>query len=309
MKTTFCILLLLLACASIGHAQKIWPLYDKVPGAKPDASVIEKSDTAKGRIRTSLVTQPTLTMFFPAKDKANGTAVVICPGGGYSYLVMNQEGTEVAEAFVKRGVAAFVLKYRLPNDKLMNDKSIGPLQDAQQALKTIREHAAEWSIDTAKVGIMGFSAGGHVASSASTHFQDKLIENGNGTSLRPSFSILIYPVISFSDSLAHKGSRKGLLGENPSAARKDFYSGEKQVTTNTPPAFLVHAGDDKVVAVGNSIAYYESLLRNNVKAELLLYPTGGHGFGLHNATITDNWLERCFNWMESNHWIPESIKQ
>ena len=283
--------------------QQVIPLYETVPGAITDASVIEKSDTANGRIRTSQVTRPTLTAFFPEKNKINGTAVIICPGGGYSYLVMNQEGTGVAEAFNRKGVTAFVLKYRLPNDKIMKDKSIGPLQDAQQAIKIVREHAATWNIDTSRIGIMGFSAGGHLAAMASTHFNDKIISNETNTSLRPGFSILIYPVISFSDSLAHKGSKKGLLGAQPSQADIDFYSAEKQVTTNTPPAFLLHCGDDKVVMVGNSIAYYESLLRNNVKAELHIYPTGGHGFGLNNKTITDQWLDRCFNWMAGNKWI------
>jgi len=284
-------------------AQQVIPLYETVPNAIAGAPVVEKSDTAGNRIRTSRVTWPTITAFFPPKDIANGTAVIICPGGGYSYLVMNQEGTDVAEAFIKKGIAAFVLKYRLPDDKIMKDKSIGPLQDAQQAIKIVREHAKEWSIDTSSVGIMGFSAGGHLASTAATHFNDKIIANSIHTNLRPDFTILIYPVIGFSDSLVHKGSRKGLLGDHPSAENIDFYSGEKQVSAKTPPAFLVHCGDDKIVAVGNSISYYEALLRNGVKAELHIYPTGGHGFGLNNKTIPDQWIDRCFNWMQANKWL------
>jgi len=285
-------------------AQQVIPLYDTVPNALMDTSIVEKSDTAKGRIRTSRVTQPTLTVFLPSQDKANGTAVIICPGGGYSYLVMNQEGTDVAEAFVKKGIAAFVLKYRLPNEKIMKDKSIGPLQDAQQAIKMLRQRAIEWHIDPSKVGIMGFSAGGHVASTASTHFNDKVLDNAAGINLRPDFSILVYPVISFSDSLGHKGSRRALLGAD-SLKKADLYSGEKQVSHNTPPAFIIHCGDDKVVPVGNSIRYYEALIANAVKAELHIYPTGGHGFGLNNKTIADNWMDRCFNWMVSNKWIRE----
>jgi acetyl esterase/lipase len=283
-------------------AQRVIPLYDKVPNALADTSYAEKSDTVKGRIRTSRVTQPTLTAFFPAPGKANGAAVVICPGGGYSYLVMNQEGTDVAEAFVKKGIAAFVLKYRLPSDKIMKDKSIGPLQDAQQAIKMLRQQATEWNIDPSKIGIIGFSAGGHVASTASTHFNDKVLDNPSSINLRPDFSILVYAVISFSDSLAHKGSRRALLGAD-SLKKADLYSGEKQVTPNTPPAFLIHCGDDKVVPVNNSISYYQALIANGVKAELHIYPTGGHGFGLNNKTISDNWLDRCFNWMVSNKWI------
>ena len=290
--------------ASHCMAQQVLPLYDKIPNAIADTTIIEKSDTAKGRIRISRVTRPTLTAFFPSPDKANGTAVIICPGGGYSYLVMNQEGTDVAAAFVKKGIAAFVLKYRLPNDKIMKDKSIGPLQDAQQAVKILRQRAKEWHIDPSKIGIMGFSAGGHVASTASTHFNDKVLDNLEGISLRPDFSILVYPVISFSDSLGHKGSRRSLLGAD-SLKKADLYSGEKQVSPNTPPAFIIHSGDDKVVPVGNSIRYYEALIANGVKAELHIYPTGGHGFGLNNKTIADNWMDRCFNWMDSNKWIGE----
>jgi len=303
MKALFVAVILL--CTVSAYGQQVIPLYDKVPGAITDATVMERSDTAKGRIRASLVTVPALTAFFPAKEKANGTAVIICPGGGYSYLVMNQEGTDVAQEFVKKGVAAFVLKYRLPNDKIMKDKTVGPLQDAQQAIKILRQHTKEWNIDSNKIGIMGFSAGGHVASTASTHFTDKVLPDPSTVNLRPDFSILVYAVISFSDSLAHKGSRRALLGAD-SLKKADLYSGEKQVNANTPPAFLVHAGDDKVVPVGNSIRYYEALLKNGVKAELHIYPTGGHGFGLHNTSVADNWLDRCFNWMASNKWIkPE----
>jgi len=187
----------------------------------------------------------------------------------------------------------------------MHDKSIGPLQDAQQAIKIVRERASEWDIDTTRVGIMGFSAGGHLAATASTHFNDVVINNKGNSNLRPDFSIFVYPVISFSDSLAHKGSRKNLLGDSASIDQLQRFSNEKQVTQKTPPTFLIHCGDDKVVPVGNSISYYESLLRNGVKVELHIYPTGGHGFALNNTTITDRWLDRCFNWMISNKWLKE----
>jgi acetyl esterase/lipase len=300
------LLIAIVLCYSVnGGAQQVIPLYEVVPNAIASIDVIERSDTTStGRIRTSRVTTPALTVFFPTREAANGTAVIICPGGGYSYLVMNQEGTEVAEAFAKKGVTAFVLKYRLPNDKIMPDKAIGPLQDAQQAIKMVRERAVEWHIDTAKIGIIGFSAGGHLASTASTHFNDKIIENKNNTSLRPDFSILVYPVISFSDSLAHKGSRRALLGrDTASIAKTDFYSNEKQVTAATPPTFLLHAADDKVVLVGNSISYYQSLIRCGVKAEMHIYFGGGHGFGLHNKTTIDQWWDRCINWMGANRWM------
>lgn len=303
MNTKQIILSVLIFCCGITHAQQIIPLYATIPGAITSDEVRERIDTSNGRTRVSSVTLPTLTAFFPEKGKANGTAVIICPGGGYSYLVVNKEGTEVAEAFVKKGVTAFVLKYRLPNNKIMQDKTIGPLQDAQQAIKLVREHAQEWDIDTARVGIMGFSAGGHLASTASTHFTDITIPNKQNTNLRPSFSILVYPVISFTDSLAHKGSRRNLLKDTLSVALQERFSNEKQVTPATPPTFIVHCGDDKVVLIGNSIKYYEALVRNGVKAEMHIYPVGGHGFALKNTKVMDPWIERCFNWMVMNKFI------
>lgn len=286
-------------------AQQVLPLYQVVPNARKADGVTEKWDTtATGRILAKSVTVPSVTAYFPPKEKASGAAVIICPGGGYAYLVMNEEGSQVAEAFAKNGVAAFVLKYRLPNEKIMVNKTIGPLQDAQQAIKIVRERAAEWNIDPAKIGIIGFSAGGHLASTASTHFNDKIIDNPNHTSLRPDFSILIYPVISFTEPIAHKGSRRNLLGKDTAtAAAVDLYSNEKQVTAATPPTFLLHSSDDKVVPVANSIAYYQSLIAAGVKAEMHIYFAGGHGFGLNNKTNKDHWLERCLNWMRANHWI------
>jgi acetyl esterase/lipase len=280
-------------------AQETVALYTKVPNAVSSDLVTEKADTtSNGRIRVSKVTQPTMTVFLPEKKIANGVAVIICPGGGYSYLVMNQEGTDVAREFVKQGIAAFVLKYRLPDDRIMQDKSVGPLQDAQQAIRMVRQRAKEWNIDTSKVGIMGFSAGGHLASTASTHFKD-VTQSTDNIDLRPSFSILVYPVISFTDSLAHKGSRKALLGASPSSQQMDLFSNEKQVTPHTPPTFLIHCGDDKVVSVKNSLAYYDALLRNGVRAELHIYPTGGHGFGLNNKAVADRWFDRCINWLQA----------
>lgn len=314
-KPSFALFLFALATGSIlslgpanSTAQQVIPLYNAVPNAIASTGLIEKWDTtSNGRILARNITHPTLTAYLPEKGKANGTAVVICPGGGYSYLVMNQEGSEVAEAFARNGVAAFVLKYRLPNEKIMLNKTIGPLQDAQQAIKLIREKAAEWNINPGRIGIIGFSAGGHLASTASTHFTTSVIANNRGTSLRPDFSILVYPVISFVDSLSHKGSRRALLGKDTtSSAAINLYSNEKQITALTPPAFLLHSSDDKVVPVGNSIAYYQALIKAGVKAEMHIYGAGGHGYGLHNRTNKDDWFQRCMNWMEANQWLqPE----
>lgn len=288
-----------------GRAQQVFPLYRTVPNAIKTAAVAEQWDTtATGRVLVRSVTAPSITAYFPSKEKATGTAVVICPGGGYSYLVMNQEGSDVAKIFAENGVAAFVLKYRLPDSKIMINKTIGPLQDAQQAIKTIRERASGWNINPDRIGIIGFSAGGHLASTASTHFNDQVIDNPGRTSLRPDFSILVYPVISFTEPLVHKGSRRALLGKDTAvAAVVDQYSNEKQVTAATPPTFLLHSSDDKVVPVANSIAYYQSLIAAGVKAEMHIYAAGGHGYGLNNKTNKDHWFERCLNWMRANGWL------
>ena len=211
-------------------------------------------------------------------------------------------GHEVAKAFNKIGVAAFVLKYRLPSDETMQDKSIGPLQDAQQAIKTVRQRAEEWKINPDKIGIIGFSAGGHLAASAGTHFNKAFIENNENTSLRPDFMLLVYPVISMTDELGHAGSRERLLGKNPSQDQIDFFSNELQVTPETPPAFLLHAGDDQTVKVENSIRFYEALHKDSIAAGLHIYPTGGHGFPRSSAK--DNWMDQCIYWLKSNGWIP-----
>ena len=286
----------ILFMGKILFSQEIVPLYGKVPGSKPAISA-EISDNSGGILRIRNVSVPTLTIYRPSV--ANGTAVIICPGGGYSLLAAGHEGTAVAQLLAGWGVTALVLKYRLPDDAIMENKTIGPLQDAQRALEIVRQHALEWKIDPARIGIMGFSAGGHLASTASTHFASPVIETG-GLSVRPDFSILIYPVISFTDSLMHKGSRDNLLGNDVSATRVSEYSNEQQVNSSTPPAFLVHASDDKAVPAGNSIAYYQALLRNKVPAELHLYQNGGHGFGLNNKTTDDQWTDRLKNWLLAN---------
>jgi acetyl esterase/lipase len=284
-------------------AQSVFPLYaGPVPNSIETAEPETKTVT-NGLIRYGKITQPTLEVWPADPAVANGTAIVICPGGGYSIVAYTHEGTQVAEAFNKLGVTAFVLKYRMPSDKTMKDKSIGPLQDVQTAIKTVRMRAKEWNIDTAKVGIIGFSAGGHLASTAGTHFSKPVIENKEQTDLRPSFMILGYPVINLGDSLMHKGSKVNLLGENASSDQVKYYSNDLQVTPATPPTLLFHAGDDKTVNVLNSVSFYEHLQKNGVQAELHIYPKGGHGFGLENKSTADRWMDRVANWMKTNHWI------
>lgn len=286
-------------CIAQSQTVKTMNLYpDGVPNAKINLDYIEKADTsADGKIRIAKVTKPQLIAYFP--EKPNGTSVIICPGGGYSILAIKHEGFDIAKAFNEMGVTAFVLKYRLPSDLIMVDKSIGPLQDAQQAVKLIREKAVEFKINPAKIGIMGFSAGGHLASTLGTHFSKSEIENKNNTNLRPDFMVLVYPVISFGE-FAHKGSKNNLIGLNPSEEQVKLYSNELQVSGDTPPTFLVHANDDKTVPSENSLDFIRKLKQVGVKSELHLYQTGGHGFGLDNKTTKDQWLERLKNWMQAS---------
>ena len=284
-------------------SQTILPLYkDSVPNNKPVKDAEEITDN-NGILLIGKITKPTLTVFLPPKEKANGTAVVICPGGGYSVVAFDYEGTEVAKKFNDMGVAAFVLKYRIPDPETMVDPSIGPLQDAQRAIKMVRESAKQYNINPDKIGIMGFSAGGHLASTEGTHFNKPVIANTSNTSLRPNFMILIYPVISFTDSIAHMGSRNQMIGKNPSPEKVKEYSNELQITSNTPPTFLVHASDDGGVKVQNSITFYLALVKNNVPAEMHIYETGGHGFGMKQKNKNEFWMERCKNWMQNNGWV------
>lgn len=283
-------------------AQEIVNLYRGViPGAKatPETYVENTETGADGITRVSKVSQPTLTVFLPAKEKATGAAVIICPGGGYGILAINHEGYDVAKRFNEIGVVAFVLKYRLPSPEIMKDPSFGPLQDAQQAIYTVRLNAGKWNVMPSKIGIMGFSAGGHLASSLTVHYDDVKIQNEKQLSLRPDFSILIYPVITFGEA-THSGSRKNLLGETPSEAQLKYFSNETGVNVKTPPTFLVHANDDKGVPPENSILFNQALVKAGVKGEMHIYQGGGHGFGLKNKTTTQDWFKTMGAWMKSN---------
>ncbi len=273
-------------------AQTTIPLYEKVPGMLDKPSKERYDSVRQGAYH---VTHPTLTVYLPEKNKATGAAVIVCPGGGYGMLVMGNEGHKIAGYFADHGVAAFVLKYRLPDEERMINKSIAPLQDAQTAIKTVRRRAKEWGIDTSKIGIMGFSAGGHLASSASVHFNDPVISSGS-ISLRPDFSILVYPVISMG-SLGHSGSRENLLGKAPSPELLEKFSSDLHVTDKTPPALLIHSSFDKGVPVYNSINYYSALQKNGVPAEMHIYPVGDHGFVLQWSL--DDWMPLCLNFMKS----------
>jgi acetyl esterase/lipase len=286
----------------ISYSQQEIPLYSgKIPNSKDASNEEEIVSSGEGDTLAFKVSNPAISIFLPSREKANGTAIIICPGGGYHVLVMSREGRNIAREYNKLGIAAFVLKYRLPDDRIMQDKSTGPLQDAQRAVQLVREHAAEWKIDPHKIGIMGFSAGGHLASTVGTHFENALIENTRGTSLRPDFMILVYPVISFSDSLGHVGSREYLLGKNPSEEQIRFFSNDLQVSKSTPPAFLILAGDDTVVKPENSLAFYNALRKNRVTSEMHIYSAGEHGF-LKQPSF-EEWFGRCCFWMKTNRWL------
>jgi acetyl esterase/lipase len=238
---------------------------------------------------------PNLTIFLP--ENPVGEAVVICPGGGYGGLAINHEGYDIAKRFNENGIAAFVLKYRLPNSKISTKPHLSPIQDLQKAIDIVRSRAVEWKIDPNKVGIMGFSAGGHLASTGGTHFDRQYIQSKSGN-LRPDFMILIYPVITSDTTFTHRGSIKNLLGANPSAELLKEFSNEKQITKATPPAFLVHSADDKVVPVKNSIAFAEELAKNNILFEMHIFPKGGHGYGMNNSTTKTEWFNLCVNWIK-----------
>ncbi len=270
----------------------------KVPGSIPNPSykqVVDSTDWIKLRF----ITKPAIQVYPAPVDKNTGTAVVVCPGGGYYGVSFINEGIEVAEWLNGLGISAIVLHYRLPDDAIMKDKSIAPLQDGQEAIRMVRRHAKEWGIDSHKIGIMGFSAGGHLASTVSTHFDEKVYESIDTISARPDFSLLIYPVISMNSSITHQGSRVNLLGNNPSPEMVKHFSNELQITDKTPSTFMVHSMDDGTVPVENSIEYALALKKNKIPCELHIYEHGGHGYGLgkYGGTVS-TWTEACSKWLK-----------
>jgi len=303
MKTKILIILLSIMNVLIVRSQtvtlKLWP--EGIPGSKTDPSYVEKITITEGKtIRCEKVVTPDLTVFLPAPEKSNGAAVMICPGGGYGALAFDHEGNAIAKWLNDNGIAGIILKYRLPSDLIMKDKSIGPLQDAQEAMRVIRRHAEEWKIDPKKVGVIGFSAGGHLASTISTHYAEKVYDVKDNTSARPDFSLLIYPVVSMDTLVTHRGSRNNLLGLKPGDDLVRRFSNELQITADTPPAFLVHSSDDDAVPVMNSIGYYKGLQKNKIPAELHIFQKGGHGYGLAIGRGTESsWPDLCIKWLKA----------
>ena len=285
---------------TISNGQEIIPLYTgEIPGAKPTpAEYVEKTEVrANGTLSITKVSVPTLTVYEAPKDIATGTAVIICPGGGYGALAFSHEGIDVAKRFNAIGVTAFVFKYRLPSDQIMVDKAYGPLQDAEQAIYLVRKYAKKYGIKKNKVGILGFSAGGHFASTLIAHYSTLKISNPEKISLRPDFGALIYPVISFEESV-HTGTMKNLLGSTPPDSLKHYFSANKNVNKRTPPTFFVHAKDDATVPYANSILMSNALKAEGIDTEVYLYEKGGHGFGLINKTSAVDWFNLLAAWLK-----------
>ncbi|MBB1286600.1 alpha/beta hydrolase [Flavisolibacter sp. BT320] len=277
------------------------PLYPpgKVPNYQKTGET-EKWDTTN-IVRVSLVQTPTMDVYLPAGSNASGQAVVICPGGGYGILAYNWEGADPARYLSAKGITAIVLKYRLPNSKSNIKPHVSPLLDAKRAIRTVRANATKWKINPAQVGIMGFSAGGHLASTLATHFDAgdaSATDTIERHSSRPDFAVLVYPVISMSKPVLHSGSRNNLIGATATDELANLYSNELQVTKETPPTFLIHATDDKGVPVENSLLFYQALKDKGVPAEMHIYPTGGHGFGLAiGKGYLETWTDRLVDWL------------
>ncbi|RVT79575.1 beta-galactosidase [Flavobacterium sufflavum] len=308
-KTLFFGLVLFLGLSINCFSQEsaAFPLWDKIPGVIKNETYKEelRLDAQGNRTGVRKVSEPTLIPFLVENKSSKNAAVIICPGGGYALLSIDKEGINVAKWFNSIGVSAFVLKYRLPSDDIMTDKTVGPLQDAQEAIRTLRRNADIWNLDANKIGIMGFSAGGHLASTASTHYLDKVYDAKGDLSARPDFSMLIYPVISMEKGITHNGSKESLLGKMASDDLIAKYSNEKLVDEKTPPTFLVHATDDGAVPVENSINYYLALKKNKVPAEMHLYQNGGHGFGLGTKGTHTDWPKACEHWLAANKIIAD----
>ncbi|CAZ97321.1 alpha/beta hydrolase [Zobellia galactanivorans] len=278
----------------------LWPK-DKTPNAvaSDEKEVHERKDI----LRISKVQEPTIEVYLPSKKNATGQAMLIFPGGGYHILAYDWEGTDVAKFLNSKGIAGIVVKYRLPSSVSQTKQEDVPLIDAQRALRLVRSKAETFHIDPNKIGAMGFSAGGHLASTLGTHFEEKVyapIDAIDALSARPDFLALCYPVITFDQSSTHKGSQFNLLTKNPNPGALERFSNEKQVTANTPPTFLLHATDDKAVPVENSLAFYKALVENDVPATLHIYPTGGHGFslGLKDPYLR-TWTDNLCEWVRS----------
>lgn len=291
--------IVLIAGAALAQ-NEILPLWEEDPPNYRETGGVTIWDTSD-IVRIRHVQKPDIAVFLPSKKNTTGEAVVICPGGGYRILAYDWEGSDIARWLNSKGIAAVVLKYRLPGAESNIEPHLSPLMDAQRAMRLVRFNAEKWHVDPGKVGVMGFSAGGHLASTLSTHFDAGDPSNPDPVeqeSCRPDFSILMYPVISFREEIMHSGSREALLGKDPDPELISYFSNELQVSPETPPTILIHSEDDEGVPVENSLTYYKALRKNGVSSELHIYPHGGHGYSLaigmgHLST----WPDRVIEWL------------
>jgi acetyl esterase/lipase len=302
-----CLLFFLLTgCACVSFAQDLVPIWPagKMPNSK---GLVMKDSIVDERIYS--IAAPRLRVFLPSIQENKGTAVILCPGGGYARIAYMGAGVQMAKWFNTMGVAAFVLDYRLPSSPDLRKRDIGPLQDAQRAIRLVRSHAREWGIKSDKIGIMGTSAGGHIVSTVGTHFDDvsSIGDSLDRVSFTPNFMIMVSPVITMG-TFAHAGSRRNLLGENPSEEMVKLYSNELRVTNATPPSFLVHAFNDKSVPVQNSLMFYQALVENAVPSSLHVFPQGGHAIALrNNPGSTESWTTLCEQWMIEMGFLVASV--
>ncbi len=276
--------MILCSLVSLAKAQEVINLYpDTIPNATDKDQVLLEKNI------------PKLFAYTPAESAAKNIAVLVIPGGGYAHIAMDHEGHAVAKELVRNGYSAYVLQYRLPSPNIMRDKSIGPLQDAQRAVQLIRTSNPQFK----KVGVIGFSAGGHLASTLVTKFKKEYISNPSHVSLRPDFAGLIYPVISMQNDVTHKGSKINLIGENPSEELVQLFSSDLQVSPEVCPVFFVHAKDDKSVPIENSYRMMAALDKVHVPNTIYVFEQGGHGFGLINKTSEKKWFDAFLSWMST----------
>ena len=293
-KKLLAALLLLIAPLWTIAQQETYALYqNEAPNTK---SLIDKDGIGEGG-RITKVAIPQLTVYKPQNGNQNGKAILICPGGGYRIIAIQHEGHQIARWYSEHGYTAAVLKYRLPDEELLKASWEVPLMDAEEGIRFLRRNAKKWDYDPEKIGVLGFSAGGHLASSVSVHHH---AADENHVSSKPNFSILVYPVISMDTTITHQGSRENLLGDKLGSDWETYFSNETQVNEDTPPAFLVHSWDDGAVPAENSIRYAKALQRLETPVELHLFQKGGHGYGRGNFEQHGNaasWLELSDQWV------------
>ncbi|WBL23346.1 alpha/beta hydrolase [Zunongwangia sp. HRR-M8] len=296
----FCVLLWISLKIDAQEYINLWP-----EGSMPNSKGMSL-DHQEERQRITQVKTPGMYAFFPPPEERNGTSVVIFPGGGYHHLTYDLGGFQLAKWFNTQGITAFVLIYRLPTSPDLKSRQQGPIQDAQRALKIIRHRAIEWSLDVDKVGLMGSSAGGHLAATLGTHFTDysQIDDTLDTIDFKADFMILVSPVISLGD-YTHQGSRENFLGTKPNDSLIRAYSNQFHVSKQTPPTFLVHAANDSAVSPINSMMFYQEMLKNKIPGSMHIFPKGGHAIGMYNASkLTDQWKELCTIWLSEMELIP-----